>query len=334
MAEKNTHSSKLCMAERGSWMELGCLPDCRDPYRNLSRIPLLDSGDGRISVSEGLFQKLEQIPQDVEEIPGGQTGYWLYVAMLFNACMERNALPNVLLDGTEALRRVAADVLGSFGQDGRVDMFGDETVSSEPERGYDIAVLDGRHYRHGGQERFSSVVRCMRRCGNILMVSPGSRTDPFVKKQLRKARHEIYRGVDGWMLPVTGNLQRRVAAGDCEQREDEDRKMLSELWEQLRDLLCETVELDPESQPAEDWEQLLLGVIAGMHALEDMVIQLHRRLDDPELKILCNRVKTAAMDLFLEIRLERPEAAFLQTELNHWAQELKQALEAEGIVIH
>lgn len=330
MTEKNIHGGKPHMAERGPGRELERLLDCRDPYRNLSQIPLLDGGDGRVSVSEGLFQQLKQIPQDVEKIPGGQTGYWLYVAMLFNACMERNVLPNVLLDGTEALRRVAADVLGFFGQDGRVDMLGDETVSCEPERGYDIAVLDGRYYRQGGQERFASVVCRMRRCGSILMVSPGSKIDPSVKKQLRKAWHELYRGVDVWMLPVTGNLQRRVFTGDCEQKEDEDRKMLSELWKQLKDPLCETAELEPEGQSA-DREQLLLGVIAGMHALEDMVIQLHRRLDDPELKILCNRVKTAAMDLFLEIRLERPEAAFLQTELNHWAKELKQALEAEGI---
>lgn len=330
MTEKNIHGGKPHMAERGPGRELERLLDCRDPYRNLSQIPLIDGGDGRGSVSGGLFQQLKQIPQDVEEIPGGQTGYWLYVATLFNACMERNVLPNILLDGTEALRRVAADVLGFFGQDGRVDMFGDETISGEPERGYDIAVLDGRHYRQGGQERFVSVARRMRRCGSILMVSSGSKIDPSVKKQLRKAWHELYRGVDVWMLPVTGNLQRRVLTGDCGAAEDEDRKMLSELWQQLKEPLHETAEADLFGQP-EDWEQLLLGVIAGIHALEDMVIQMHRRLDDPELKILCNQVKTAAMDLFLEIRLERPEAAFLQTELSHRTQELNQALEAEGL---
>lgn len=330
MAEIKMLGANLCMTDQKNGLGAARLLECRDTYRNLSRIPLLASGDERTSIPEGLFRQLNHIPSEAEEIPGGATGYRLCISLLFNACMERRDLPDVLVDGTPALKKASENVLGFFGSGGRVDLL-EENSSKRPERGYDIAVLDGQRYQNRGPERFLMTARQVRRCGTIIVVSPKGRWDPFIKKLLRKARMESFQGVDAWALPVSGSLKRRALAGVNEDTEDRGRKDLLELWIQLKDSLYEITGTDLAGQEDEEIEALMPGIVAGMHTMEDLVIVLNRKLDDPELKILCNRVKTTAMDLLLELGSNRTEMTFYQKELNDRTRELEEALDAEAL---
>lgn len=179
-----------------------------------------------------------------------------------------------------------------------------------------------------------SVLRRMRRYGRILMVSQEEELDPSVEACLKMGERRVFWGLESWMLQVTEDVRR--LAGDAGRSPgagggpgDEDIETLLSLWEQAQNSLNEMSEADFGGTAIKGWEQKLLGGIAALHTMEDIIISRYSRLDNLDLKVMANWAKGAAMDFYLEIRMGGPNALYFQAKMKETLESFAEAFEEE-----